>query len=113
IELFCPFLNGGNHWPGLSSAQLDLGTSAHVVFRLLQQIKKFLDGFAGDLRGLEQRPALISDSIDPSVGMIAVWVAEMMLQVSNDRIMPVEKVNRAIGSDIHRRGPKVRVVGLD
>src|SRR5262249_14678920 len=94
VEVVGPFLHSGNYFSAVTGAQFDFGPVTNAVFRLLQQIKELLDGLPGNLGWLEQRPALIGDTVDATMGLITARVTEIVLHVTDDRVLPIEEVNR-------------------
>src|SRR5262245_4965060 len=45
--------------------------------------------------------------------MVPVRVAQMMLHVADDGILPVAKINCAVGPDVDRHWAKIRVTGAN
>ena len=91
------------------AAQLDAGAVADAVLRLLQDSSSLLDRLAGDLGRLQERPALVGDAVDAAVGRGRGWVAEVVLHVADDRVLPVEEVDGAVRPDLDVRRAEVRV----
>ena len=96
-------------WSVSAAAQLGLDPVAHAVFRLLEQVEQPLDRLAGDLHRLEQRPALVGDPVDAAVGPVAAGVAEVVLHVADDRVLPLEEVDRPVGPHLDVGRPEVGV----
>ena len=94
---------------GVARRQLDLGAVADAVLGLLEQVEQLLDRLAGDLGGLQERPALVGDPVDPAVDPVAARVAEVVLHVADDRVLPVDEPDRAVGPDLEVGGAEVGV----
>ena len=109
IELRGPRLDGGHHVLRVARAQLDLGAIADAVLRLLQEVQQLWNRCAGDRRGLEKGPARIRDAIDAAVQVIARGVAEVVLHVPDDRVVPVGEVEGSVGTDLGIHRPEVLV----
>ena len=111
IEATKPFLGGRENLPGRSRSEFDTGAVTGPVFGLLQQIEEFIDGLPRDFGGLQQRPAFVVYPIDPAMRGISVRITEVVLHVSDDRVDPVQKIDRAIGADLEVGGTEHRVGG--
>jgi hypothetical protein len=92
-------------------AQFDLGPLADLIFRLFQQIKQRGHGLAIDLEGLHQRAAFVGEAINPAMLVIAIGIANVVLHVADEGILPVENVQRAIGPDRCADGAEIGVGG--
>ncbi len=82
---------------------------ARAVLVRLQQLELRLDGLAVDLRPFEQRPALGGDAPHSTVRLVAPGVPYRVLHVPDERVEPVHDVERAVGPELQRDGPEVRV----
>src|SRR5262245_50037854 len=71
-----PLSDGGQDLIGVPRPQLDSSPVANPFFRLLEQFEELLDRFAGDRLGLQQRPALVSNAVDPAVLPVPAGVTE-------------------------------------
>ena len=100
VELRDPRLDRGEHLGGRTGAQFAAGAVAGAVFGLLEVGEQFGDGGAGDLGGLDQRPPGVGDAVDATVLMVAVRVARVVLHVPDQRVVPIEEVQRAIGREL-------------
>ena len=92
-------------------AQLDLGQFASLVLGLLEQVQESGDGLALDLGGLHERTPLVGNAIDAPVLVAAVRVTQMVLHVTDDRLMPIGEVNRAIRARANANRAEVRIGG--
>src|SRR4051794_7880786 len=45
--------------------------------------------------------------------MVAIGVAEMMLHVADDWVLPIGHIDRTVGSDVHGGGAEVSVAGTN
>src|SRR2546421_410510 len=95
---------------GLSSSASGLMMASGCLRRSRRYVATRL---AGDLRGLEQRHALIGEPIDAAVIHLAVRVAQMMLQMPDQRLVPIHEIERPVRRDRDARGAEVRIVGGD
>ena len=59
-----------------------------------------------------ERPARVGHAIDPAVQPIARRVAQVVLHVPDDRVVPVGDIQRAVGADLGVDRPEVLVGGL-
>src|ERR1041384_191823 len=71
-----------------------------------------LDRLTGNGSRLQQGPRGIGHSINSPVQMIAARIAQVMLPVADNRFLPIQKINRAVGRNVHARGTKIRIVRL-
>ena len=62
---------------------------------------------------MQQRPALVGDAVDAAVRAVAAGVAEVVLHVADDRVLPVEEVDGAVRPDLEVRRAEVRIGGGD
>lgn len=84
-----------------------------MILRFLQQFEQGRDALTRNHRALEQRKRRISDAIDAAMFVVAIWIAQMMLHVADDRILPIGEVHRAVRADVDGDRPKVWVAGTD
>ena len=116
VELLGPLLDGGDHLRGVMLVQLDLGALADVVFVLGEQRDEVLDGLAVDLLRRQERAAGVGQAVEASVLVVAVRVAQVVLEVADEHLRPVHDVERAVGGDGDAGGTEVAgllLVGLD
>ena len=92
-------------------AQLDLGQFASLVLRFFEQVQESGNGLALDLGGLHERTPLVGNTIDAPVLVAAVRVTQMVLHVTDDRLMPIGEVNRAVGARANANRAEVRIGG--
>ena len=45
--------------------------------------------------------------------VIAAGIAEMMLHVADDRVLPLQEINRAVGANFDVGWPEIGIIGLD
>ena len=113
VELRDPRLDRGEHLGGRTGTQLAAGAVAGAVFGLLEVREQFGDGGAGDLGGLDQRPPGVGDAVDAAVLMVAVRVARVVLHVPDQRVVPIEEVERTIGRELQVHRAEVAVGGTE
>ena len=98
VEAGDPGLHAGDDFRGVVFAELDLGEVADLVFAALEQFEQRGDRLAVDLGLPREWAALGGDAVDAAVLVVAVCVAEMALEVADERVVPVHDVERAIGT---------------
>src|SRR5438045_3143582 len=81
-------------------AEFYFGEFTHLIFRFFQQLKQSGDRLAIDPGRLHEGAALVCNSVDPAMDMIAVGITEMVLHVADDWVLPVGYINRAIGTNV-------------
>ena len=57
--------------------------------------------------------ALVGDAVDAAVGAVAVGVAQVVLQVADDRVLPVDEPDGAVRPDLQVGGAEVCVGGRE
>src|SRR5262249_1318010 len=97
----------------LATAQFDANAVTDAIFRLLEQIQQLFDRFAFNLDRLEQRPIRARDAIDAAVRAVAAGIAEGVLQMADDRVVPIGEPDGGIGSDLQVRRAEIRIAGVD
>jgi hypothetical protein len=85
------------HLDAVALPELDLGQFADVLLGFLQQIQQRGDRLPMDLRGLQQLAAFVGDAVDAAVLLVAIRIAQMMLHVADERLVPVREIERAVG----------------
>src|SRR6266850_7621097 len=106
-----PFLRGGDDLIAIAAAQLDAGTVTYAIFRPTQQIEETLNGFAGDFDRFHRRPFGRGHAVDAPVFAVAVRIAQIVLHVADDRVVPVAEVDRAVRAHLDVGGAEIRVGG--
>ena len=109
VELGGPGLHGGEHFARGVAAEFATGAVAGAVFGLLEVLEEFGDGSAGDLRGLHQRTLRVGDAVDAAMLAVAVGIACVVLHVADERIMPVDEVERAVRGELEVHRAEVAV----
>src|SRR5262249_19613359 len=104
-----PFLEGGHYFACWPTSQFDAGPVAHAVFRLLQHVEQLVERLAGNGNRLIQRPAFVGYAINAAMLAVAARVAQVVLHVADDRVLPIEEVKRSIWADFQIAGAEVRV----
>ena len=100
VEAIHPRLQRGQHIFGVAPAQFNLRAVPYAVFRLLEQFKQPIDRLPRDLCRLEQRPSGIRHPVHASVRVVARRVAQVVLHVTDERVVPIKKVQRPVRSDL-------------
>src|SRR5262245_50074515 len=93
----------------ISGAKFGASPIPNTVFRLLEHIEQLRDRLAGNRSRLEKRLALIGDAINAPVGAVAVWIADGMLQVTDNGVVPVDEPDRAVGAGLDVGRAEVRI----
>src|SRR4051812_31836931 len=70
---------------------------AGAVFVFLQKIEQLRDRLAVDFGSLDWWPALGGDAPDSAMVVVAVRVSQRKLHMPNQRVIPVDNVQRPIG----------------
>ena len=109
VERRHPAIHRGHHLFRVVLGKFNLGQLPRPVLGLLQQFEQRRNGFAVNLGLLQQRTALVSDAIDAPVLVITVGIAQVMLHVSDDRIVPVGEIDRAVGPQLDVDRPEVGI----
>src|SRR5215831_4688416 len=113
IEAGDPFVESRLHFPEVVFGEFDFRPFTHLVFGCFEQIEQGRNRLPIDFRGLRQFPAFISHAVNPAMGVIAIWITEMMLHMADDRVLPVAEINRAVRPNIHRYRAEVRIARTD
>ncbi len=56
-----------------------------------------------------QRPAFAGHPIDPPVAVVAIGIAHVVLQVADQRVVPVGDIEGPIAADLQVAGSKIRI----
>src|SRR5438128_15462 len=113
VQRVYPLVSRRDNLVRLARAKLDARPIADVVFRLLEQVEESLDRFAGNLDGLEQRPAGISDAVDAAMGLIPTRIAQVMLHVADDGVLPIEEIHGAVRADLDSVRTEIWIGGVN
>ncbi len=96
-----------------STAELPLGSLPGVHLGKLQVLEQRGDRFTFDPRRLDERAIGTGDPVDAAVGRVSQRIPRAVLHVADERVMPVEKIETAIGPDLQITGTEVSVGRLD
>ena len=113
IEALHPGLRGGDHVLRGTAGQFDPRAVPHAVHRRLQVLEERLDRLPVDRDGLLQRSPGRGEPEDAAVRVVAVGVADVVLHVADDHVVPVGDVERAVGAHDRVGGPEVAVLALE
>ncbi len=105
-----PVGRGGDDVGGGAFGQFPPHSIPRAIFRFAQQFEQRVERRAGDLGRRQQRAVLVDDAPDATVRMVSVRLAQIVLQVADQRIVPVDDVQRTVGTELQIHGPKVPVV---
>src|SRR5947209_4702733 len=103
VQSHNPLLCRGHYVGGWAGPQFDASPIANPVFGLLEQIEEFGDRLIGDFGRSKQLALRIGNAIDPAMLAATARVAEVVLHVADDGVVPVEEVDCAIGADFDVR----------
>ena len=109
VEARHPLVDGRHHLALGVLPQLAAGPVAGPVLVDLEQFEQLRHARAGDVRLVDQRPLLVDDPPDPPVLDVAVRVAERVLHVADQRVVPVDDVEGAVGAEFEVDRPEVLV----
>jgi hypothetical protein len=113
VETCGPF---GDGWADLverAAAEFAAAAVAGAVFREFEVIEESDDGSAVDFCWFEERAGRVGDAVDAAVDVVAERVAGVVLHVTDEDIVPVDQVERAIWGELEVDGAEVAVVGLE
>ncbi|MEQ1771921.1 MAG: hypothetical protein ABL879_19015, partial [Devosia sp.] len=113
IELADPAPEFAGDGVRFASAQFEARLVASPILRAPEKIHQSRNGRTGDLRARHERPALGRDPPNPPAVIIAPGIAEIVLRVIDDRIIPIGDVDRTVGTDLDVNGPEIRVLRFD
>jgi hypothetical protein len=99
IERLSPLIHGGDDFIRISLAQLNLGPFANLIFRLFEQCEQIGNRCAVNLERLHERPAFVGHAINSAMLMVAIRIADVVLHVADEGVLPVDDVERAVGAD--------------
>ncbi len=91
-----PLLDGGNNLVGWMAAQFAARAISETVFVLLQIFEQLLNRRACHLGRFHQRTRRISNSVNTTVIVIAIRIAGAVLHVTDERIVPIDQIQRSI-----------------
>ncbi len=112
VERLDPLLRGRDHVGRGPARELDAGPVADAVDRVREVRKQGRDRLPGDRHRLLQRSPLGGEPEDPAVGVVAIRVADVVLHVADDHVVPVGHVEGAVRTDDGVGRPEVAVLTL-
>ena len=86
------------------AAEFAAGAVAAAILGQLQVLQQFGNARAGDLRGFHQRTRRIRDAVDAAVFVVAVRVTRVVLHVADQRVVPVNEVERTVRRELQVKG---------
>jgi hypothetical protein len=113
VEACGPFGDGWEDLVERAAAEFPAAAVAGAVFREFEVIEESGDGSAFDLSWLEERAGRVGDAVDAAVDVVAEGVAGIVLHVTDEDIVPVDDVERAVWGEFEVDGAEVAVVGLE
>ena len=109
VDIVQPRLGRGQHFVARPLPEFAADAVAGAVLVALQQPDELRRRGAGDLGRLEQRPGLVPYPPDTAVVVIAALVPERVLHVADQRVEPVDDVERAVRGELQVDGPEIDV----
>ena len=113
VELFHPFLRGGDDFSGGALAEFDTSAMAHAIGGMPQVFEQCGDGLAVDGDGLLQLAAFGGHAVNAAVFVVAVRIADVVLHVADDDVVPVGDVKGAVFAEDGITGAEVFVATHD
>ena len=104
-----PRLHRGHHLCLRPAGEFQSGATAYAVGGIGQQRHEFGHGPARDRRRFHERLAIHHHAIDTTVGPVAAGIAEVVLHVADDRILPVGEIECPIGPNLQVGRSEVRI----
>ena len=87
------------------------GAVTHAVDRVLEQVEQCLDRLAVHADFFGKLASLVGHAKDAAVGLIAVWVTNVVLHVADDDVLPVGDIERSVAADLEVGRSEVAVAG--
>ena len=109
IELLDPLFRGGDDLFGISLTEFDPRAVADAIDGRFQIFEQSRNRLAIDGDWLLKRPTDGSHAVDATMSVVAVGIADVVLHVANDDVVPVAEIQRAIRCENGIRGAKVLV----
>ena len=111
IKLFQPLVGGGQHLVAWVLGKFHPGAVTHAVDRVLEQVEQCLDRLAVHADFFGKLASLVGHAKDAAVGLIAVWVTNVVLHVADDDVLPVGDIERSVAADLEVGRSEVAVAG--
>src|SRR5262245_30994260 len=105
VKLRHPCVDGVDHFAGWSRAQFGSRVVASAVFWLFEQVEDFAGRLASDGSWFQQWPAVVCHAVDTAMFTVAIWIAQIVLHVADDWIVPISEVDGTVGADFDVRRP--------
>ena len=112
VETVDPLGDGGSHLRRVAFAKFQFGAKTLVVFGRFQFVQQGGDRLAVDRIRLHQWTTFVGHAVDTAVDLVAVRITQVVLQVTDDRVGPVEDVERTIRCDAGADRAEVLVARL-
>ena len=109
VERGQPGVHRRHHLVFIAAGQLKLGPVSHPVGRVGEQANELLDRTLGHRLDLRQRPVVHHHAIHAAVLPVAAGIAEVVLHVADDRVLPIREVDRPVGAHFEIGGPEVHI----
>ncbi len=93
-------------------AELATATVAGAELRKLKIFQERFHGCSGDIRRLHKRTRGISDAVNTTVDVVAKRIAGIVLHVTDEDVLPVNHIERAVRGELEIRRTEVSVGGF-
>src|SRR3954471_9198297 len=108
-----PFAQSLNDFGRIVLPEFDLRPFTNLVLRIFQQIQQSRNGRASNVWPFIKRTLGTCDSVNAAMLVIAVRIAQVMLHMPDDWVLPVREINRSIRPDVDGHRPEIRIAGTD
>ena len=113
VELFHPLAESGDDLAGFTFAQLNLRAVADAIDRMFQVIEQGGDRLAVDGHWFLQRLLLVDQAVDTTVLLVAVGIADVVLHVADDHVLPVRDVEPTVCAENRVGGAEILVIAVE
>ena len=111
IKLCNPLVRRGKNLVARVFAQLHARTLSNSIHRVLEQIEQLADRLSVHVHMSGQRAALTGHTVNASVLLVAVWVADVVLHVADDDVLPVGNIESSVVTDLKVGRAHVAIAG--
>ena len=108
-ELGQPGLHSRHHFSFRPTGKFDPGPVTHPVDRIGKQRHQLRHLTTGDRHRLGHRCVSHHHPVDPAMDPIATGIAQVVLHVADDRVLPVGEIDGAIRAHLQIGRPEIRI----
>ena len=109
IQLVEPVFQPLHDVPGIVFSKLQPDPVAGAILIALEQFQESLRRLPVDLWSGYQGAAGISDPPDSAMTLIPIWIAQIVLHVTNQRVEPVHHIERSVRAELQIDRAKVAI----